>query len=173
MSLQERLIKSIKDYEDFPVKGIIFKDINPLLRDPELLDEVLNVMSKSPIFNESEAIVAVDARGFIFGSCISNKLRKPLILARKPGKLPGKLIEENYKLEYGSNGLAIQHEALANYERFVIVDDLLATGGTVESIYKILKSNKKNVLGLVVLIELVKLKGRKKLSFDVDSLIQF
>lgn len=172
MSLQQRLIKAIKDYENFPIKGIIFKDINPILRDPELFDEVLNVMSQSSILKESEAIIAVDARGFIFGSCISNKLKKPLILARKPGKLPGKLIEEKYNLEYGSNGLAIQNEALTNFKKFVIVDDLLATGGTVESIYKILNSNDKIVLGLVVLIELIKLEGRKKLSFEVDSLIK-
>tara|TARA_S200000501_G_scaffold374906_1_gene425539 strand:- start:3173 stop:3694 length:522 start_codon:yes stop_codon:yes gene_type:complete len=172
MSLQQRLMQSIKDYENFPIQGITFKDINPILRDPELFNELLNVMAQSPLLTKSDAIIAVDARGFIFGACIANKLKKPLVLARKPGKLPGQLIEENYDLEYGSNGLSIQCEALAKYKKFVIVDDLLATGGTVESIYKILNSNKKIVLGLLVLIELIKLEGRKRLSFEVDSILK-
>ncbi len=130
-------------------------------------------MSDSPIFKNAEAIIAIDARGFIFGSAISIYLSKPMIAARKPGKLPGHLISKSYDLEYGSNSLSIQKDALDNYSSFAIVDDLLATGGTVKCILEILSESNKKIKGLSVLIELKDLKGRDKLGIPVDSLITF
>ena len=130
-------------------------------------------MSDSPIFKNAEAIIAIDARGFIFGSAISIYLSKPMIAARKPGKLPGHLISKSYDLEYGSNSLSIQKDALDNYSSFAIVDDLLATGGTVKCILEILSESNKKIEGLSVLIELKDLKGRDKLGIPVDSLITF
>lgn len=130
-------------------------------------------MSDSAIFKNADAIIAIDARGFIFGSAISIYLSKPMIAARKPGKLPGNLISKSYDLEYGSNSLSIQKDALNNYSSFAIVDDLLATGGTVKCILEILSESNKKIEGLSVLIELKDLKGRDKLGIPVDSLITF
>ena len=130
-------------------------------------------MSSSQIVKNAEAIISIDARGFIFGSEISLQASKPMIVARKPGKLPGELLEKNYNLEYGKNSLSIQKKALKKFNSYVIVDDLLATGGTVDCVSKILIGNNKSVAGLVVVVELIKLEGRLKLNFPVDSFITF
>ena len=165
------LKKLIKDHQDFPIKGIVFKDILPLLQQPEIFSKVIEDMSKSKIFKNSEAIISIDARGFIFGTAISLSLSKPMIVARKPGKLPGDLIEKSYDLEYGKNSLAIQKDSIKQYNSFAIVDDLLATGGTVKCVSEILKDFNKEVSGLSVVIELEELKGRDKFNFPVESKI--
>ena len=161
----------IKDHLDFPIKGIVFKDILPLLQQPEIFSKVIEDMSKSKIFKNSEAIISIDARGFIFGTAISLNLSKPMIVARKPGKLPGDLIEKSYDLEYGKNSLAIQKDSIKQYNSFAIVDDLLATGGTVKCVSEMLKDLNKEVSGLSVVIELEELKGRDKFNFPVESKI--
>jgi len=161
----------IKDYIDFPKKGIIFKDILPILQKPDVFLELINKMSSSEIILNSDAIVAIDARGFILGSAISIKIQKPLILARKPGKLPGELITKSYNLEYGKNSLSIQKSSLKNFKSFSIVDDLLATGGTAKSVSEILMSQEKEILGLSVVVELGDLNAREKLGFPVISQI--
>ena len=144
----------IKDYIDFPKKGIIFKDILPVLQKPDVFLELINKMSSSEMILNSDAIIAIDARGFVFGSAISIKIQKPLILARKPGKLPGELITKSYSLEYGENSLSIQKSSIKNFKRFSIVDDLLATGGTAKSVSEILMSQEKEILGLSVELNL-------------------
>ena len=126
--LSERLKNSIKDYPDFPKKEIIFKDISPILANTELFSELIEKMTSYSYFSETEAIIAIDARGFLFGSAMAIKSNKPLILARK-NKLPGLVIEKSYGLEYGSDNLCIQESAISSFNKFVIVDDLLATGG--------------------------------------------
>ena len=130
-------------------------------------------MANTPMIKKSDAIIAIDARGFILGSAISFFLSKPMIVARKPGKLPGDLISKSYDLEYGSNSLSIQKNALDKFESFVIVDDLLATGGTAKCILEILMDLNKKIEGLSVLIELKNLNGRNNLAIPVDSLITF
>ena len=130
-------------------------------------------MSNNFFLKNADAIIAIDARGFIFGSAISIHLSKPMIAARKPGKLPGDLISKSYNLEYGKNSLSIQRNALEKYKSFAIVDDLLATGGTVECICQILKESNKKIEGLSVFIELKDIGGREKLDIPVDSLITF
>ena len=167
----EKLNQYIKSYVDFPKKGIIFRDALGILQEPEIFNELIEKMSSSELFNNAEAIISVDARGFIFGSAISLKTLKPMIVARKPNKLPGELLQRSYDLEYGKNTLFIQREALNKYESFVIVDDLLATGGTVNCIYEIINRLVKRVTGLSVVIELKDLLGRKKIPFSVDSQI--
>ena len=167
--MTESLKKVIKDHLDFPIKGIVFKDILPLLQQPEIFSKVIGDMSKSKIFKNSEAIISIDARGFIFGTAISLSLSKPMIVARKPGKLPGDIIEKSYDLEYGKNSLAIQKDSIKQYNSFAIVDDLLATGGTVKCVSEILKDFNKEVSGLSVVIELEDLKGRDKFKFPVES----
>ena len=130
-------------------------------------------MSSSPIIKNADAIISIDARGFIFGSAISLQASKPMIVARKPGKLPGELVEKNYSLEYGKNSLSIQKKALHKFSSYAIVDDLLATGGTANCVSKILESNKKEVVGILVFVELIKLKGKSKLNYPVESFITF
>tara|TARA_B100000401_G_C52630459_1_gene635727 strand:- start:3 stop:518 length:516 start_codon:yes stop_codon:yes gene_type:complete len=161
----------IKDYIDFPKKGIIFKDILPVLQKPDVFIELIDKMSSSEMILNSDAIIAIDARGFVFGSAIAIKIQKPLILARKPGKLPGELITKSYSLEYGENSLSIQKSSIKNFKRFSIVDDLLATGGTAKSVSEILMSQEKEILGLSVVVELGDLNAREKIGFPVISQI--
>ena len=171
--ISKQLLDSINSYKDFPKKGIIFRDIMPILAKPHLFSDLIKSMSSKPIFENADAIIAVDARGFIFGSGISLELEKPLIVARKPGKLPGELYEKKYNLEYGSNSLSIQKDSISSFEKFVIVDDLLATGGTVKCINEIIKNAGKKVEGLSVVIELNELKARNNLSFPIFSEVSF
>ena len=169
----EKLKKLIDTYKDFPIKGIDFKDVLGIIQEPVLFKELILLMSSSQIISNAEAIISIDARGFIFGSAISFHSGKPMVVARKPGKLPGLLLEENYSLEYGENSLSIQKKALQKYNSYAIVDDLLATGGTVNCISKILKMNNKEITGLLVVVELIKLEGRSKLSFPVESSVTY
>ena len=148
----------IVTYKDFPKKGINFKDVLEIVQEPKVFREVILKMASSQMVENAEAIISIDARGFIFGAAISLQASKPMIVARKPGKLPGEIIEKNYNLEYGKNSLSIQKKALQKYNSFVILDDLLATGGTVDCVSKILKSKNKEVAGLLVVVELIKLK---------------
>ena len=167
------LRKFIDEYPNFPKKGINFKDILPILKNPEIFKNLINDMSNWSIYDNADAIIAIDARGFIFGAAIAFKISKPLILARKVGKLPGILIENEYSLEYGTNKLSIQKKSIEEFENFVIVDDLLATGGTVGCVSKILNSANKQILGLSIVAELKELKGRDRLEFPVKSQIEF
>ena len=170
MDQLERLISS---YKDFPKKGIVFRDVLEILQDPFIFSELIKKMSNVDFLLNADAIVSIDARGFIFGSAISLYTSKPLIFARKPGKLPGELVSNSYALEYGHNTLSIQKKSLDRYNSFVIVDDLIATGGTVNCVYEILSGQNKNVTGLSVVVELEKLGARSKFPFDISSQIKF
>ena len=163
----------INTYKDYPKKGIEFKDVLGIIQEPRIFKELILKMSSSQIIKNAEAIISIDARGFIFGSAISLQASKPMIVARKPGKLPGELVEKNYSLEYGENKLSIQKKALKKYSSYAIVDDLLATGGTVDCVSKILESNNKEVVGVLVVVELMKLEGRLKLNYPIESSITF
>jgi adenine phosphoribosyltransferase len=169
----KKLEKLILTYKDFPKKGINFKDVLEIMQEPEVFKELILKMSSSKILKNSEAIISIDARGFVFGSAIALQSSKPMIVARKPGKLPGDLVTEKYNLEYGENSLSIQKKSLKKYNSFVIVDDLLATGGTVDCVANILSRNDKEILGLLTVVELVTLKGRSKFNFPVESSISF
>ncbi len=171
--LTDKLSNAIKAYPDFPKKGILFRDISPVLLDPDLFNDLIREMSKFEGFNKAECIVAIDARGFIFGSAISFLIKKPLLMARKKNKLPGQLLQKRYGLEYGEDSLSIQEEILDRYNSFILVDDLLATGGTAKCISDLIQSKNKQVVGLSVVIELEELCGKEKLSFEVDSQIRF
>ena len=163
----------IDTYKDYPKKGIEFKDVLGIIQDPKLFKSLILKMSSSQIIKNAEAIISIDARGFIFGSAISLQASKPMIVARKPGKLPGELIKKNYSLEYGENSLSIQKKALEKYSSYAIVDDLLATGGTVNCVSKILESKDKEVMGVLVVVELMKLEGKLKLNYPIESSITF
>ena len=169
----KHLTELIKTYKDYPKKGIDFKDVLGITQEPKIFKELIVKMASSQIIKNAEAIISIDARGFIFGSAISLQASKPMIVARKPGKLPGKLLKKKYILEYGENSLSIQKNALQKYNSFAIVDDLLATGGTVNCVSKLLESNNKKVEGLLVVVELMKLEGRSKLKFPIESSVIF
>tara|TARA_A100001388_G_C28717185_1_gene474445 strand:- start:702 stop:1214 length:513 start_codon:yes stop_codon:yes gene_type:complete len=165
----KNLASLIKTYSDFPRKGIDFKDVFGIIQDSEVFRQLIINMSSNEIIKNSEAIISIDARGFIFGSAISFHASKPMIVARKPGKLPGELIQENYNLEYGNDSLSIQSEAIEKFNSYAIVDDLLATGGTVDCVAKLIQKKEKKVTGLLTVIELVELNGRSKFDFSVHS----
>ena len=162
----------IKTYYDFPKKGIAFKDMLGILQDPEVFRELILEMSSNDVIKNSEAIIAIEARGFIFGSAISLQASKPMLVARKPGKLPGDLIKENYSLEYGNSTLSIQRDSLNKFSSYAIVDDLLATGGTIECVANLVKKGGKSVSGLVAVIELIELDGRSRFDFPVQSIMR-
>ena len=170
--LSERLKLELNDYPNFPKKGIIFKDICPILKNTDLFSELIENMSNRSLYKKTEAIIAIDARGFIFGSAIAYKTKIPLVLARKKNKLPGEVIYKNYGLEYGEDSLTLQLESISNFKSFVIVDDLLATGGTAKCIIDLLKTQNKQIIGLNVVIELSKLKGRNFLDCPVISEVE-
>jgi len=161
----------IRTYNDFPRKGIAFKDILGIIQDTEVFRELILKMSSNKVIKSSEAIISIEARGFIFGSAISLHASKPMLVARKPGKLPGELIDENYLLEYGESTLSIQKESLKKFSSYAIVDDLLATGGTVECVANLIRKSGKDVCGLVTVVELLELGGRSRFEFPVESMI--
>ena len=171
--MTNNLNQLITEHKDFPKKGIIFKDLLPLLQHPDIFTNLINNMSSSEILKESDAIISIDARGFIFGTAISIKLSKPMIVARKPGKLPGDIFTKSYKLEYGTNSLSIQKRAIEKYQSFGIVDDLLATGGTAQCVSEILKEAGKEIRGLSVVAELSEFNAKDLLPFPVKSEITF
>ena len=143
------------------------------MQEPLIFRELIQIMASSQIIKDADAIISIDARGFIFGSAISMEASKPMIVARKPGKLPGDLFQRKYSLEYGENSLSVQKKALLKYNSFAIVDDLLATGGTANCVSKLLESNHKEIVGLVVVVELTKLQGRLNLDCPVKSFINY
>ena len=150
----KKLEDLIKTYKDFPKKGIDFKDVLEILQYPDIFKDLILKMSTNQFLKNAEAIISIDARGFIFGSAIAIESSKPMIVARKPGKLPGQTITREYDLEYGKNSLSIQKNALKRFNSFVVIDDLLATGGTVNCVSRLLKDQSKEILGLITVVEL-------------------
>ncbi len=167
----KKLEDLIITYKDFPKKGIDFKDVLEIIQYPDIFQDMILKMSSNPLLKNAEAIISIDARGFIFGSAVALESSKPMIVARKPGKLPGQIVTREYDLEYGKNSLSIQSDSLKKFHSFVIIDDLLATGGTVNCVHKLIQEQKKEILGLLTVVELKKLKGRFKLDFPVHSMI--
>ena len=166
------LSRYIRDVPDFPRKGILFKDITPLLHDPEALEATIDEMSRR--VSRPEAVVAVESRGFVFGAGLALRWRTPLVLVRKFGKLPGRTVREGYALEYGKDTLEIHADALRAGQGVVIVDDLLATGGTAAAAANLVEKLDARVLGMVFLIELTGLGGRERLEGrTVESLLRF
>ena len=161
----------IKTYYDFPKKGIAFKDILGIMQDTEIFRELILKMSSNNVIKSSEAIISIEARGFIFGSAISLQESKPMIVARKPGKLPGELMHEKYNLEYGKSSLSIQKDAIKKYNSIAIVDDVLATGGTIDCAAKLIKKSNKDITGALTVIELLEFNGKSKLNFPFESII--
>jgi adenine phosphoribosyltransferase len=156
------LKKIIAEFPDFPATGVSFKDISPLLNSPKHFNFAVDQMCKTVEGLDFNKILAIESRGFIFGAGIAYKLKKGLIMCRKPGKLPGKLISQSYHSEYASSELTIQDGKLEPQDKVLIIDDVLATGYTVQAAYDLIKPLA-SVAGCLFLIELDYLKGRQKL----------
>ena len=169
--MKNNLINNIRIVKDFPKKGINFYDISSLLANPALFNKAVNQMSYKVKKMKPTAIAAIDSRGFIFASIIAYKLKIKLIMIRKKGKLPGKIYKETYKLEYGTNDLEIQKDFLSSSDNVIVVDDILATGGTFNAAFKLISKNNAKILGSISLLELVFLDGRKKLKYEHHSLL--
>ena len=168
------LKSKIRVIEDFPVKGISFKDVTTLISDTEALREAVDRIVENLKDKNVDYIVGPEARGFLFGTPVAYALGAGFIPVRKPGKLPGEVISEEYDLEYGTNKLEMHVDAIKKGDRVAIVDDLLATGGTVESAVKMIEDLGGEVVGLEFLIELESLKGRDGLKgYDVNSLVKY
>ena len=149
----------IRDIPDFPHAGILFYDITPLLSDPHALDEVTSLLADRYRGRNIQKIVAIESRGFIFAAPLACKLGVGLIPARKPGKLPYKTVEESYSLEYGTNTIQMHADAVAKGERVLVVDDLIATGGTLGAACRLVERLGGEVVEVATVIELMALKG--------------
>jgi len=162
----------IRDVPDFPRRGVLFKDITPLLLDPAAMaDAVAQLAARAPA---ADAVVAIESRGFVFGTALALKLAVPLIPARKFGKLPGRTARRVYSLEYGEDTLEIHADALQAGRRAVIVDDLLATGGTAAAAAELVEELGAQVAALLFVIELRGLGGRTRLApRRVEALMEF
>jgi adenine phosphoribosyltransferase len=166
-----RLIRSIPD---FPVKGILFRDITTLIRDGEAFQEAVDTMVEHYIDTDIDVIAAIEARGWIFGAPLAYELGAGFVPIRKPSKLPAEKISVSYSLEYGSNTLEMHKDAIPAGTKVLIVDDLLATGGSAKAAIGLIEKLGGHVVGLAFLIELVDLHGRDKLKgHDVYAMVQF
>ncbi len=171
-------IKKLEDYvrsiPDFPKPGILFRDITTLILDPVAFKTSIDILVKKFKDKKITKIVAIESRGFIFGSVLAYKLGIGFVPARKKGKLPGKTISITYSLEYGTDTMEIHDDALNANDKVLIIDDLLATGGTVRAAIDLVEKFKSKIIGIAFLIELVDLKGREKLkNYPITSLIEF
>ena len=164
----------IRDVPDFPKKGILFKDITPVLSNIDTLRASIKEMAAPFMDLEIDVVVGIESRGFIFGAPIADVLNCSFVPVRKPGKLPWKTESVSYELEYGTDALEIHEDAITEGQNVLIVDDLLATGGTAEATCKLVSKLGGNIKGLSVLIELEALNGRKRLNpYNVHSLVQY
>jgi adenine phosphoribosyltransferase len=164
MTTPEQLKKFIRDIPDYPQKGIIFRDITPILANKEIFPEVVELMSEAWADEKPDLVAAIEARGFIPGAAIAVKLNAGFVPIRKVGKLPWKVISESYQLEYGTDQLQVHSDAVEPGQKVLIVDDVLATGGTASAAVRLMRKLGAEVLGVQVLIELSYLAGRERLS---------
>ena len=174
MSDMSHLKPYIREISGFPRPGVNFKDIGPLLLSPVRFREAINEMAMRSIPLRVSKIVAIDARGFIFGSALAYTMKRGLVLARKKGKLPGTtMVSADYSLEYASAALEMQLDAILMNERVLIVDDVLATGGTAAAAAELVRGSGGIVCGFAFLLELAFLGGARNLRGEVFSLISF
>lgn len=168
------LIEYIRSLPDFPKPGIIFRDITPLIENAESFAKTIEELTiAAESFGKIDKIATPEARGFLFGAPLSVALKAGLVPVRKPGKLPYKTVSVSYELEYGTDSLEIHEDSIKPGDRVLILDDLLATGGTVNACRQLIEQQGGIVVGFAFVIELVDLKGRQKLGENVKSLITF
>lgn len=169
-------MKKVEDYitaiPDFPEEGIIFRDITSVLQDAEGFQLAIDELQKLVETVECDVIAGTESRGFLFGAPIAYNLKKPFVLVRKKGKLPRETVSQQYELEYGTAEIEMHRDSIKPGQKVVIIDDLIATGGTVEAAAKLIEKLGGEVTKMVFLIELAGLEGRKKLAaYDVGSVV--
>lgn len=171
-------MKKVEDYitaiPDFPEEGIIFRDITSVLQDAEGFQLAIDELQKLVETVECDVIAGTESRGFLFGAPIAYNLKKPFVLVRKKGKLPRETVSQQYELEYGTAEIEMHRDSIKPGQKVVIIDDLIATGGTVEAAAKLIEKLGGEVIKMVFLIELAGLEGRKKLAaYDVGSVVVY
>lgn len=170
----ESLKSAIRDIPNFPKKGILFRDITTLLKNAKAFHKAVDYMAHRYIDENIQYIVGIEARGFIMGSALAYRLGKGIVLVRKPGKLPSETIRVSYELEYGTDSLEIQKDALKKGDNVIICDDVLATGGTVKATTELIEKLGANIIECVFLAEITALGGRERLKgYNVFSLLQY
>src|SRR5256884_3074468 len=170
----DQLKTLIREVPDFPKKGILFYDITTLLKDKLGFATLIDALSENYIGKEIDLVLGMEARGFIFGPALSYRLNAGFVPVRKPGKLPAETVKVTYDLEYGSNALEIHKDAIQKGQRVLIVDDLLATGGTAAATAELAHGLGAEIAGLAFVVELDFLKGREKLAgYEVFSLLRY
>jgi len=172
--MQEELKTYIRSIKDFPVKGIMFRDITTLLKKPEAVNKTLKALLTFTDGIKIDKVVGIESRGFIFGSLLAQKLDVGFILARKPGKLPAETDSETYKLEYGEDKIEMHKDAICKGDKVLLHDDLLATGGTAAAAAKLIEKLGGEVVQVSFVMELTFLNGREKLKeYPVKSIITY
>jgi adenine phosphoribosyltransferase len=168
------LARTIRSVPDFPVEGILFYDITTMLKNPEAFKESVDQLVNYYQETEVDIVIGVESRGFIFGTPLAYKLGAGFVPVRKPGKLPAEKLTESYELEYGTNTLEIHKDAIEQGQKVLVVDDLLATGGTAKATCNLVEKLGGQVVGVAFVIELNFLKGREQLKgYDVFSLLSY
>jgi adenine phosphoribosyltransferase len=168
------LKKYIRSIRDFPIKGIMFRDITTLLKDPVAVKETLNQLLSFAKEQKIDKVVGIESRGFIFGAMLANELKAGFVPVRKPGKLPAERESQTYQLEYGLDKIEVHKDAISKGDKLLIHDDLLATGGTAEAACKLVEKLGGKVVQISFIIELAFLNGREKLrNYNVNSLITY
>lgn len=164
----------IREIPNWPHKGVNFKDITPLLQDKNLFSRMIDRLAQPYLKKKVDKIVGIDARGFLLASALAYKLKAGLAIVRKKGKLPAKTVSKEYSLEYASDVLEMHEDAILSGEKVVVIDDVLATGGTVKATIDLVKKLKGKIIGIEFLIELTYLKGRKALKGQkIISLLKY
>jgi len=174
MKIEKLMESKIRNVPDWPKKGVSFKDITPLLREKKLFYKTIDFLISPYLKKKVDKIVGIDARGFILAAAAAYKLKTGLAIVRKKGKLPSKTVSRSYSLEYASNTLEMHEDSILPGERVVIIDDVLATGGTMAATVGLVKELGGKIVGIEFLIELIYLKGRKNLKNQkIRSLLKY
>ena len=166
--MQEYVKSKIRNIVDFPIKGIIFRDITTACKDAKALKYIIEYLTEQFKDKKIDYIAAVESRGFVFGSALACNINAGLVLIRKPGKLPAEVVSQDYQLEYGTDKIEMHKDAIEKGKRVLIIDDLLATGGTVEAACKLVKKVGAVPVACAFVIELQDLKGREKIDSDIE-----
>lgn len=173
-NVRDVLSRCIRDVPDFPKPGILFKDITPLLADPRAFNLCIDTMAERYAGRPLDLIVAIESRGFIFGAALASRMRKAFAPARKPGKLPSSTLRVEYQLEYGTDAIELHTDAIDQGDKVLVVDDVLATGGTASATCELVQKLGGQVIGASFVIELEFLSGRQRLpGIEVSSLVQY
>ena len=170
----DQIRSAIRDIPDFPKPGILFKDITTVLNDAKLFKAAVDLMVGEAGNINPDIIVGIESRGFIFGAAMAYRMNKGFVPIRKPGKLPGKTVSEEYELEYGMDSVEIHEDAISAGMKVLLVDDLLATGGTASAAAKLIEKLGGDIINILFLVELKFLKGRELINkYNVNALITF